>query len=685
VKPKEPSKQSAEQAEAIREAEQLYRTAFEDAPTGIAILDLDGRFLRVNEALCRILGRGEQDLMSQTWRDVTHPEDRGVQEAYERDALAGGDRIFSWEKRYLRPDGSEVATLTSRSLVRDEEGVSLYFITQVIDISERKQAEEALRAREEETRRILETAQDAFISMDATGQITDWNRQAEITFGWSRDDAVGRTLADTIIPPRFREAHWAGLRTFLETGEGPVLNQRLELVGLRRDGTEFPVELTIWPLPAGEEVRFNALVHDISERTEAQAELNRQREELTALHETTLDLIRRLEPTSLLGAILSRAASLIGTDHGYLYVLDEGADTLVVRAGIGMFAEFLGYRVGRGEGLAGRVWEAGEPIAIEDYRSWEGGLAEFSMIRAAMALPLRAANEIVGVMGLVHLEEGPVFGSAQMDLLGRFGRLASVALDNARLYSAAQDELRERARAEKELERAADELQRANAELRISDELKSHFVAVTSHELRTPLTSVLGFAKTLLKHWDRIPDERKREQIRLIEDQSERLTRLVEELLTLSKIEAGALELHPQPISVAEVVRSVLSSFGEQGSRIEVEVPRRQRVLADPDHLHQMLTNYVANALRYGRPPITIDSRQAGGAAEIRVSDRGDGVPETFVPRLFERFAQAGGGDGGTGLGLSIVRGLARAQGGEAWYEPANTDGACFGIRIPLA
>jgi signal transduction histidine kinase len=98
-----------------------------------------------------------------------------------------------------------------------------------------------------------------------------------------------------------------------------------------------------------------------------------------------------------------------------------------------------------------------------------------------------------------------------------------------------------------------------------------------------------------------------------------------------------------------------------------------------------MLTNYVANALKYGGPPIRIEAREADGVVEIFVRDRGTGVPEEFVPRLFERFAQAGTKEGGTGLGLSIVRGLARAQGGEAWYEPDPSGGACFGVRLPSA
>ena len=431
------------------------------------------------------------------------------------------------------------------------------------------------------------------------------------------------------------------------------------------------------------EAEPSPLVQDISERTTSQTELSRQREELAALHETTVDLIRRLEPTSLLGAILSRAAGLIGAEHGYLYVVDQRAGEMAVRAGIGFFANYLGYRLKSGEGVAGRVWQKGQPLAIADYQNWEGRVEGFETIRALVALPLRAANEIVGVIGLVHVEEGKSFSPEEVDLLSRYARLASVALDNARLYTAVQDELRERRRAEKELERAADELKRANEELRAADELKDHFVAVASHELRTPLTSVIGFARTLLQHWDRIPEEQKREQIGLIKDQSDRLMRLVGELLTLSKIQAGALEVDAQPVRLADSIAAVVSSFGDASAGIEIEIGREERVIADPDYLQQILMNYLANALKYGRPPISIRSRQNDGHVEITVSDSGDGVPDAFVPRLFDRFAQARSAEGGTGLGLSIVRGLARAQGGEVWYEPGKPKGACFGVRLP--
>jgi len=139
-------------------------------------------------------------------------------------------------------------------------------------------AEAKLRESKQQTRLIIDTAYDAFVAMDAQGMITDWNSQAEQSFGWSRDEARGRTLADTIIPPQHRDAHQRGLRHFLTTGEGPVLDKRIEITALRRDGTEFPVELSIRPLKAGESYTFNAFIADISERKRAHEELEKAKQ-----------------------------------------------------------------------------------------------------------------------------------------------------------------------------------------------------------------------------------------------------------------------------------------------------------------------------------------------------------------------------------------------------------------------
>jgi PAS domain S-box-containing protein len=141
------------------------------------------------------------------------------------------------------------------------------------DITARKRAEQTLKKTSDRVRDIIDTAHEAFISMDESGVITFWNRQAEETFGWPRSKAVGRLLRDTIIPPRYREAHQRGLEQFIATGQGPLLNKRIELEALHRDGRELPVELTISAMRTPNGYVFNAFLRDISERKRLPGEL----------------------------------------------------------------------------------------------------------------------------------------------------------------------------------------------------------------------------------------------------------------------------------------------------------------------------------------------------------------------------------------------------------------------------
>ena len=152
-----------------------------------------------------------------------------------------------------------------------------------MESAERERAVEALRESEERVRLIIGTALDAVITMDADGIVTGWSTQAESTFGWSRDEAIGRRLAELIIPRQYRDAHDNGLRHFLASGEGPVLKTRIEITGLHKAGHEIPVELAISPIQRGPSFEFCAFVRDISDRKKAEAELKKHRDELEEL------------------------------------------------------------------------------------------------------------------------------------------------------------------------------------------------------------------------------------------------------------------------------------------------------------------------------------------------------------------------------------------------------------------
>ena len=196
-----------------------------------------------------------------------------------------------------------------------------------------------------------------------------------------------------------------------------------------------------------------------------------------------------------------------------------------------------------------------------------------------------------------------------------------------------------------------------------------------------------GYASVLLDHWRETTDDDKREAIERIGKQASRMARLVEDLLATSRIDSGELVVRSRPLDLIQVVEDVLEDFKKEPVRLEPK--SASLVMADRDHVEQMLVNYLSNALKYGTPPVTVAVSQRDGAGVVAVRDRGEGVPRDFVPHLFRRFARgpspAERHISGTGLGLSIVPELAQAQGGDAWYEPNQPQGGCFCFSLPLA
>jgi signal transduction histidine kinase len=249
------------------------------------------------------------------------------------------------------------------------------------------------------------------------------------------------------------------------------------------------------------------------------------------------------------------------------------------------------------------------------------------------------------------------------------------------------------------------ELERVNQELRRLDELKSDFVAMVSHELRSPLTSIIGYCSTMMRHWDSFDTERKRSFVDIIDTQSRRLSGLVNDLLEMSRIESGHLDTQLRPVPLADMLAELASEYADRLPALTVTGSADATVVADSEHLRRVLINLLDNAVKYGADPVFIDvsthggpehggpehgGPEHGGTARVAVRDSGDGVPEEFRPRLFEKFAQASSGSKrtatGSGLGLSIVRGLVDAMGGDVWYE-SKDDGRSNGfvVQLPLA
>ncbi|MDP9799655.1 PAS domain S-box-containing protein [Catenuloplanes nepalensis] len=239
-----------------------------------------------------------------------------------------------------------------------------------------------------------------------------------------------------------------------------------------------------------------------------------------------------------------------------------------------------------------------------------------------------------------------------------------------------------------ELAARARDLQSANAELQAANQRVADMVAMLTHDVRQPIATIAGYCELLTDMWDDTDDRAKRRDVDRIAATAASMSGYVEEILTLTQVDADTLFAHPSPLRLADVIAECLVHLPvQERAGITVTADERLWVLADPRQLHQMLVNLIGNGLKYGEPPILIRALSTADGIEIEISDSGEGVPEDFVPRLFDRFARATSGVAptkkGTGLGLYIVRQLAVANSGDVTYRPHQPSGASFVLRLP--
>lgn len=230
------------------------------------------------------------------------------------------------------------------------------------------------------------------------------------------------------------------------------------------------------------------------------------------------------------------------------------------------------------------------------------------------------------------------------------------------------------------------ELEAANVRLRELDEIRRDFVAMASHEMRTPLTVIGGLAEVLVTRAGELDAAESERFLGAVRRNVQRLERLVSNLLLASRIETAPRDHVSQEFDLAEVLGTAVDEVAPAND-VSLTCMIDRPVRADPNLVTQVVENLLVNAQRYGAPPIEVRAAGIPDAVEVTVADRGPGVPDAFVPHLFQRFSQATTGDRrtaqGVGLGLWISQQLVNAQGGELWYEPRPSGGAVFGFRLP--
>jgi two-component system, sensor histidine kinase PdtaS len=259
--------------------------------------------------------------------------------------------------------------------------------------------------------RVVDAALDAVIVMDAGGLVAHWNKHAEVIFGWTQAEALGQPLVDLVIPSRYRAAHTQGLQRFLETGEGPVLNRRVELVAARRDGHEFPVELTVTPFTLDGKIAFTGFVRDITERKRADERLARQLLEAQLLHQATTLAATSPSLEDALRRCIEIVCRMTGWPIGHVYMPSADREELIPTtiwhlAEDGAHAAFRAVTertcLPRGVGLPGRVWQSGEPEWIEDLPAHKGFARAHLLpelgLKTAFAFPVAAGGETLAIL-----------------------------------------------------------------------------------------------------------------------------------------------------------------------------------------------------------------------------------------------------------------------------------------------
>jgi PAS domain S-box-containing protein len=514
------------------------------------------------------------------------------------------------------------------------------------------------------TSAVLATAADGFISIDEDGLVIEWNDRSEEMFGWTREEVVGRPLSASIIPARFRGAHESAMRRFAVTGDWELAGREVELVALHRNGREFPVSLTMSPLPLDGRLVVNAFVRDITERKRTEVYVAVQYAVTRVLSEAeTLEQARE--------GVLEAIGTGLGWEFGATWVR-EGAELRCAalwkggKAPQAGFAEAtLSARSGRGQGLPGRVWDTGQPVwldALGDVLEPERAQAASDCgLRSAIAFPVANDGRFIGLVEFFTAAMAPP-DEALLSMLGTIGSQIGQ-------FSA-------RKRAEAEAER-----------------LKDEFFALVSHELRTPLTSIIGYLELVLEE-DAIDAETRR-FLEVVGRNAQRLLRLVGDLLFVAQVEAGNLALDPGSVDLAataaESVEAARPRAEEHGIELVLDAGRLPDTKGDAGRIGQAIDNLVSNAIKFtpdgGRVEVSL--RRDGGDGVIEVTDTGMGIADDDQALLFDRFFRSSTATEsaipGVGLGLSIVKAIVEGHGGRMEVDSEPGAGTTFRAILPLA
>ena len=610
-------------------ATELTAAYWEQNPDALLVLSPQGVVLEWNPAAELMFGYSQAEVQGRSMFDLIVPQGRAHEEdLFRTEALRLGTSVQEAVRR--RKDGSLVHVNVSTKAVCDADGQVLYFLSSKKDVTQLKVQRDA-KLLEARFRDLLESTPDAIVMVNVTGRIVLVNSQAERVFGYPRSELLGQAV-EVLLPHRYRGAHLGHRSGFFGQPRTRTMGAGLELHGLRKDGGEFPVEISLSPIDTEEGTMVMSAIRDITDRKRAD-------QKFKDLLEAAPDAMVIVNREGHIVLVNSQAVKLFGWSRDEL--LGQPIELLVP---LRFSARHPDHR---------RNFFA-EPRT----RSMRAGLELHGLRKDGSEFPVEIS------LSPLETEEGLFVSSAIRDVTER-KRIEQVLRDK-------------------------------NLELENAALVKDRFLASMSHELRTPLNAIIGFTGTLLMKLPGPLNVEQEKQLRIVQTGAKHLLSLINDLLDVAKLSANKVTLNLEAVDCKTLIEEVSATLElearRKGLAFAVHTPPVDvLLLTDRRALSQILINLVGNAIKFtqqGRVDVVLQDLQlpTGRAVQLHVQDTGPGIPLREQPRLFEAFSRVENADRrhheGTGLGLHLSRKLAEALGGSIRFESTEGQGSTFILEL---
>ncbi|MBI5932234.1 MAG: GAF domain-containing protein [Chloroflexi bacterium] len=654
--------------QALTRSEGDLRALFASMQDVVLVIDRDTRYVRIAPTNPSKLFRPPEELIGQRMDDILPPETSEPFHAVIKQALETGEAA---QIEYKLPIGDqEFWFLASVSRLNENE---VFWVAR--DITQRKESEVEL----QKFKLGIDQSSDAVFMTDINGKITYVNPGFEAVYGYTKEEAVGqnpRIVKSGLLTKENYEQFWDTLlHKHSVTGE---------IVNKTKDGRLVTIAGTNSPILSenGEILGFLAVHHDITAAKQAEDTLRRRNEYLSA----TAEISRLVTSTLDMPTLFSRTANLVsqrfGFYHAGIFVTEETGFRAILQAATGEAgAEMLRQKHSLAVGsksVVGEVTESGHAVIVND--TVNSAVHKFNPLlpetHAEAALPLRVGSRTIGALDIQSIHPN-AFSENDIAVLQILADQVAIAIDNARSYELSMQAVKE---------------------MREADKLKSQFLANMSHELRTPLNSIIGFSRVIIKGIDGPITDLQQQDLLAIHNSGQHLLGLINDILDLSRIEAGKMELTFDEVNLGDLITSVLSTvtglIKDKQITLHRDIPSDlPTVRADAMRVRQVLLNLLSNAAKFtDEGAITVHAsvkEAATGHPEItvRVTDTGPGISAEDQTKLFQPFSQVDASptrkSGGSGLGLSISNHLIQMHGGHIGLESEVGQGSTFYFTLP--